>query len=134
MTNHYENCKNTVIEDIIAHLEDVDILTLYGVRRMLEECKALTLKEYIDKWWGKYSEGFRKDLEHEVRRMYLKTKPLCGSIIEPADESNLIECMWDITINGESPDVWVMEQGTVFNYTDIAKIIFDIYIGKVVFK
>ncbi len=134
MNIHYENCKNAVVEDIIANLENLDILTLYDVRKMLEECKPLTLKEYIDKWWGKYSEGFRKDLEHEVRRMYLKTNPLGESIIEPASELDMIECMWDITINGESPDVWVMEQGTVFNYTDIAKIIFDIYIGKVVFK
>lgn len=134
MTNHYENCKNTVVEDIIANLEKVDILTLYDIRRELEERKPKCLREYIDEAWDSYSKGFRDDLEHEIRMMWLKTGPGCrpsGHLITQC--CDCLENWTDIRINGIDPDFWVMEQGTSFNPADIANAIFHIYIGKVVF-
>lgn len=132
--NCYKRCKETVIEDIIANLEKTNILTLYDIRKMLAE-EPIPLKVYIDKHWSEYSEGFRKDLNHEVRKIWLGISPGCTDTMDcitPVEGCELIESVWDIQINGETPDIWVMEQGTVFNCTDIAEMIFNIYIGKVV--
>lgn len=136
MTNHYENCKKNVINEIVYNLDICDILTLYDIRRMIKECKPLFIRDYIDKHWKDYSEGFKDDLEHEIRRLWLKTGPGCreaGYLISPCDTES-IEDWLDIYIAGEPADIWVMEMGTSFNPTDIAIALFYIYIGKVTFS
>ena len=135
MTNHYENCKNAVVEDIIANLESIDILELYEIRKQINDRRPKTLEEFINQNYSEYSEGFRKDLDHEVRKLWLKLGPGCKdpkASFKIRDEN--LECMWDISICGTDPDVWVMEEGTSFNPIDIAQILFYIYIGKVVWR
>lgn len=136
MTNHYENCKQDVINEIVYNLDICDVLTLYDIRRIIKEYKPLFIRDYIDKHWGEYSEGFRDDLEHEIRKFWLKTGPGCkreGYLINPYD-TDQPECWLDICIANEPADIWVMEQGTSFNPVDIASALFQIYMGKVVFK
>lgn len=135
MTNHYENCKNTVVEDIIANLESLDILALYNIRRQINEFRPKTLEEYIDENYNEYSEGFKKDINHEIRKLWLALGPGCRASKDAFEvQDNNLECMWDVSIYGQDPDIWVMEQGTVFNPVDIAQILFYIYIGKVVWR
>ena len=106
---------------------------LCKIQDILENELPIYIRDYIDNNWSEYSEGFRDDLEHEIRELWIKTTPGCFSHIAPVSPE-LPECWVDIYIDNEVPDIWVMEQGTSFNPVDIAQALFEIYMGKITFN
>ena len=134
MKNYYEERKESVIEDIIENLVKTDIITLYDIKNILEKEKPLFIRDYIDKFWNDHSEGFKDDLEHEIRKFWNKINPNnSGMGHYNLEASGEVEHFTDLYVKGQDLDVWVMEQGTDFNPSDIAQSLFHIYIGKVVF-
>ena len=132
MTNHYENCREAVLIDISKGLENADILTLYDIRRLLTEAQPLFIRDYIDKHWDNHSEGFRDDLEYELRKLWLEMTKNCRK--NKFETNGYLNSVHDMTYNRIPLDIWIMEQGTEFNPADLAQAIYHIYIGKVVFN
>lgn len=133
--NGHKKCKNKIIEDIVKELENANVLTLYDIKSKLKKEKPINITEYINEIFPEKTEGFKSDFEHEVRMLWLETGPGCkenGYLISIIDDE--LECMWDILIANQEPDIWVQEKGTCFNPMDIAQTLFYIYIDKVVFK
>lgn len=131
----YKKCKSNIINDIIFELDKLSIETLHEIKRVINKNQPQHIRDYIDTTWSEKSKGFRDDLEHEIRKFWLLTGPGCeenGYLISIIDDS--LECFIDINIDGQEPDVWVMEKGTDFNPADIAQLLFFIYTDKVVFK
>lgn len=133
MRNYYEECKEDVINEIVYNLDICDILTLYEIREKIKNTKPLFIRDYIDEFWDNHSEGFRDDLEHELRKFWIKLSGKgygCYEIEAKGD----VDHFTDLYVHKQPLDIWVMEQGTEFNPTDIAHALYEIYIGKVVFK
>ena len=134
---YYQNTREGVIEDIEKMINDANIIELYKFRKamILAKEETMYINDYIDKHWNEYSDGFKKDLNHEIRKFWLKTGPGCkeeGYLIE-SRENEYPEHWIDIEIDGEDADIWIMEQGTSFNPVDIAQALCDIYNGKITF-
>lgn len=135
MGNRYEdNCnKKRIVNEIIGEIKTTkNMKVLCKIQDILEKELPIHIRDYIDNNWFEYSEGFRDDLEHEIRKFWIKTTPGCYSHIAPIG-TELPECWMEIYIENESPDIWVMEQGTSFNPIDIAQALFEIYMGKIYF-
>ena len=135
MGNRYkDNCnKETIVNEIVGEIKTTkNMKVLCKIQDILEEELPIHIRDYIDNNWLEYSEGFRDDLEHEIRKFWIKTTPGCYSHIAPIG-TELPECWMEIYIEDESPDIWVMEQGTSFNPIDIAQALFEIYMGKIYF-
>lgn len=135
MGDKYEdNCnKEKIVSEIIDEIKTTkNMKVLCKIQDILENELPIHIRDYIDNNWLEYSEGFRDDLEHEIRKFWIKTTPGCYSHIAPVG-TELPECWVDIYINNEAPDIWVMEQGTSFNPVDIAQTLFEIYMGKIYF-
>ena len=131
----YKECKSNMINNIICKLDTLSIDALHEIERVINKNQPQHIRDFIDATWSEKSEGFRDDLEHEIRKFWLLTGPGCrenGYLIDIIDDS--LECYVDISINGQEPDIWVMEKGTDFNPSDIAQLLFFIYTDKVVFK
>ena len=134
----YENnCnKERIVNEIIDEIKTAkNMKILCKIQDILKDELPILIRDYIDDNWSEYSEGFRDDLEHEIRKFWIKTGPGCkpeGYLIAPC--STELPTHWlDICIENDPSDIWVMEQGTSFNPVDIAMMLFEIYMGKVVF-
>lgn len=136
MGDRYEdNCnKERIVNEIVNEIKTTkNMKVLCKIQDILENELPIYIRDYIDNNWSEYSEGFRDDLEHEIRELWIKTTPGCFSHIAPVS-TELPECWIDIYIDNEVPDIWVMEQGTSFNPVDIAQALFEIYMGKITFN
>lgn len=132
-----KNCnKERIVEEICKKIRETEnMMVLYKVKQAIEKESPIFIRDYIDKHWSEHSEGFKDDLEHEIRKFWIETSSGChpeGYLISPIS-TELPECCWDITIGNRDADVWVMEKGTSFNPTDIAIALFNIYMGKIYF-
>lgn len=138
MSNKYKNnCnKERIVNEIIGEIKTTkNMKVLCRIQDILKEELPIFIRDYIDDNWSEYSEGFRDDLEHEIRKFWIKTGPGCkpeGYLITPCG-TELPTHWFDIYIENESPDIWIMNLGTSFNPIDIAMMLFEIYMGKVVF-
>ena len=137
MQTYNDNCnKEKIVNEIIEDIKTTkNMRALCRIKEILEYELPLHIRDYIDEYWSGYTEGFRDDLEHEVRKFWIKTGPGCkpeGFLIAPIGTD--IPNNWtEIVISGLHADEWVREQGTSFNPVDIACILFDIYMGKIYF-
>lgn len=128
--------KNDLITEIDKLMVRANMLTLEEVKELLENKKPIYIRDYIDKHWSEYSEGFRDDLEHEIRKIWLKTGDgfhgLGYRISIPKDRTAM---HWsELSINNNDLDLWIMEQGTSFNPADIAQAIYLIYMNEITFS
>jgi len=125
--------KIELVNDIVKLMGTTSNLeVLMDIKKTLIENKPLFIRDYIDKHWSNHSDGFRDDLEHELRKFWLKLSS-SGSGCYKIETNGYLNHFSDLTVRGQPLDIWIMEIGTEFNPCDIAFAIYDIYIGKVVF-
>lgn len=137
MQTYNDNCnKERIVNEIIEEIKTTkNMSVLCKIKDILDNELPIHIKDYIENNWSEMSQGFKEDLEHEIRKFWIATGPGCkpeGYLIAPSD-TTLPEHWTDIYISGDEADLWVMEKGTSFNPVDIAIALFDIYMGKIYF-
>lgn len=127
--------KNDLITEIDKLMVRANMLTLEEVKELLESKKPIHIRDFIDKHWSEYSEGFRDDFEHEIRKIWLNTgDSFHGLGCRISSPKNRTAMHWsELSINNNDLDLWILEQGTSFNPADIAQVIYLIYMNEITF-
>ena len=136
----YFKVRKILADKIDKELRPLSVTQLYEVLSFIEEKKPLTLTEYIKEYFGSNGFGcddvFKKQdvliaFEHEVRSICLEL----GSnfeLVEPSSE--YIDHFCEMYVEGHELDIWIHENGSVFNPCILAHVIYLLYTGEVVFK
>lgn len=142
----YESEKNKLLDEINAKCKfNLENDSLRKVLRLIEDEDKVYITNYIENFMNEYykdeysyEEFIIEALEHEVRKFCLELGYNKWEISKPfkkivADEE-YISSFWELKVKGQELDIWIEEQGTIFNPKDIAIIICDIYCGKITFQ
>lgn len=123
------NIERQCRESIMKKLESIkDIDTLESIDNFIEDSKPLDLKTYIDIHFDDYHEEVKKALEHEVRETWLDI----NNRFEPND--GYINHFCELYVQGHELDIWIHENGSLFNSCEIAIIIFKLWTKEIVFR
>lgn len=131
--------RRKMTDKIYKELGPLSITQLYDVLDFVQEKKPLKLKEYIKENIGYNSFGcdeiFRQQevlqaFEHEVRDICL-CLGLNFEQIEPSSE--YIDHFCEMYVQGHELDIWIHEEGSMFNPRELAHVIYLLYTGEVVF-
>lgn len=130
---NYRKCLTLEIDELMMK---ANMITLEEVKDLLKSKNPIYIRDYIDKFWSEHSEGFRDDLEHEVRKFWLNSgdnfHELSYRIEKPKNKTPM---HWsELSIHNQDLDIWIMESGTSFNPADIAQIIYLIYMKEITFR
>lgn len=115
-----------IIEEDLKSIKDIDVLE--SISQFIKDCNPITLEEYINIHFDNYHEQVRKALEHEVRATWLEIK----NRFEPTDE--YIDHFSELYVQGHELDIWIHENGSLFNPCEIAVIIFKLWTKEIVFN
>lgn len=116
-------------ESIVKKIENIkDIDTLESIENFIEDSKPLDLKTYISIHFDNYHEEVRNALEHEVRETWLDI----NNRFEPSDA--YINHFCELYVQGHELDIWIHENGSLFNSCEIAVIIFKLWTKEIVFQ
>lgn len=116
--------KNTIISRL-DYIKDIDVLE--SIDQFVEECEPITLKDYINVHFDKYHSEIKKELEHEVRKIYLE-------IGNKFESDPYIDHFCELYVQGYSLDIWIHENGSLFNPCELALIIFKLWSKEIVFQ
>ena len=117
--------KKTIEEDL-KNIKDIDVLE--SISNFIKDCNPITLEEYINIHFDNYHEEVRKALEHEVRTTWLEIK----NRFEPTD--GYIDHFCELYVQGHELDIWIHENGSLFNSCEVAIIIFKLWTKEIVFE
>lgn len=130
----YNETKSHLIDEICELCEKLDTSTLAKIMEMAKSEQPIYLDDYIAKEFSEYHEEIRKELSHEIRKIWLNTSPGCTSPGYLMKTEEDVAVWHDVEIEGNMLDVWIAEQDPLFNPITLAIIIFDIYCGKITFR
>lgn len=129
----YIETKSHLIDEICELCQNLDTDTLASIMEMIMQKQPIHLDDYLAKEFSEYHEEIRKELSHEIRKIWLKTSPGCtepGYLMKTEED---VAAWHDIEIGGLMLDTWIAEQDPLFNPITLAMIIFEIYCGKITF-
>lgn len=129
----YNETKTHLIDEICELCEKLDTSTLAKIMEIARSEQPIYLDDYIAKEFSEYHEEIRKELNHEIRKIWLKTSPGCtspGYLLKTKED---VSEWHDVEIGGMMLDTWIAEQDPLFNPITLAMIIFEIYCGKITF-
>lgn len=135
----YAEERRKLTNKIFKELGPLSITQLHDVLTFVEEKKPLSLTEYIKEHIGHGTYGcddvFRKPevlkaFEHEVRAICLELGPDFEKI---ETSSQYIDHFYEMYVQGEEIDIWIQENGSMFNTYELAHIIYLLYTGEVIF-
>lgn len=110
----------------LNNIEDIDVLE--SIDEFIGECEPITLEEYINIHFDECHKNVREALEHEVRGicLYVFDK------FEPQDA--YINHFSEMYVEDYPLDIWIHENGSLFNPCEIATIIFKLWTKEIVFQ
>lgn len=126
--------------EIHKELEPLSITQLHDVLTFVKEKKPLTLTEYIKENIGHNSYGCNdmfqkpevlKAFEHEVRAICLELGPSFKLV---NTSSEYIDNFCEMYVQGHELDIWIHENGSMFNPCELAHVIYLLYTEEVVFR
>lgn len=117
--------KKTIEEDL-KNIKDIDVLE--SISNFIKDCNPITLEEYINIHFDYQHEQVRRALEHEVRTTWLEI----NNNFEPSD--GYIDHFSELYVQGHELDIWIHENGSLFNPCEIAIIIFKLWTKEIVFQ
>lgn len=114
------------IEEDLKNIKDIDVLE--SISNFIKDCNPITLEEYINIHFDYQHEQVRRALEHEVRATWLEI----NNNFEPSD--GYIDHFSELYVQGHELDIWIHENGSLFNPCEIAIIIFKLWTKEIVFN
>lgn len=118
----------TIIQiiDMVKRIEDID--ALLAIEQFVKENEPMTLRTYINCKFDTYHVAIRRRLEEEVLCIFDEVK----DELKPSE--NYIDHFCELFVDGFEIDIWIHEQGTLFNPTMIANIIFKLWTKEIVLR
>lgn len=136
------HAKREIRNKIDRELDKINSLTvLADIEFYIEKQKPLKLKDYIKESFkdGKISGAGCKEInnqpailqafEHEVRAICLEL----GHNFEKVEAGPFIDHFCEMYVQGHELDIWIHENGSLFNPCELAFVIYLLYTGEVVF-
>lgn len=114
------------IKDMLERIEDAD--ALLAIEQFIKENEPMTLRRYIDCEFNEYHVAIRRKLEEEILCIFDEIKDK----LKPSE--NYIDHFCELFVDGFEIDIWIHEQGTLFNPTMIANIIFKLWTKEIVLR
>ena len=130
----YNETKTHLINKICELCQNLDANTLESIMEIAKEEQPIYLNTYISTEFSEYPKEIREELNHEIRKIWLKTSPGCTEPGYLMKTQEYVDEWHDIEIDGMMLDTWIAEQDPLFNPITLAMIIFDIYCGKINFR
>lgn len=134
--------KRKIINKINKEMKPLSLAQLNDILLLVKEKKPLKLKEYIKK---SFEEGTISGIgcndinnqpaiiqafEHEVRAICLELGPNFEKV---ETSSEYIDHYCEMYVQGYELDIWIHEDGSLFNSYDLAWVIYLLYTEEVVF-
>lgn len=142
----YESVKNKLLAEINEQCKfNLENDSLRKVLKLIKDESKVYITDYIENFMNEYykdayayEEFIIEALEHEIRTFCSKLGYNKQEISKPfkkivADDEYICS-FWELKVRGQDLDIWIEEQGTIFNPKDIAIIICDVYCGKITFE
>ena len=143
----YCKMKNNLIKEIENKCKELNIDDLQTIVKEIDKKDTIYITDYVTDLMKKNGFGCTdvftsqeviKAFEHELRAICLELGYHSGSKTRPfrdiKADSEYIESMCELSVDEQDLDFYIHEKGSVFNPSDLAYAIFQIYCGKVVFK
>lgn len=140
---NYCETKVHLIDQIEENCKKLNNDQLCEILRKTEECKPKILHEFIKEMFEEriYGTGSIRELfcnekiydafEHEVRALCLE---LGNNFSEIKANSDHIDHFCELSVNGQDLDIWIHEGGSLFNPSDLAYVIYKLYIKEITFR
>ena len=114
---------------IVRKLDSIkDVDPLESIDNFIEESRPLDLTTYIDIHFDNYNKQVRRALEREARQIWIDI----DNRFEPNDA--YINHFSELYVQGHYLDIWIHENGSLFNPCEIAIIIFKLWTKEIVFQ
>lgn len=121
------NKKEEKIHNIFREMERInDIDSLIAIEEFVRDCQPIDLHTYINIHFDEYHEQVRQAFEHEVRSIYLDIKDM----LEPS--CDYVNHFCELYVQGHELDIWIHENGSLFNPCELAVVIFKLWTNEIV--
>ena len=139
----YYNERRKIINQIDEEMKPLSLTQLNDVLSLVKEKKPIELREHIKKSFEEGRIGgigcqdinnqpaILQAFEHEIRAICLELGPDFKKI---ETSSQYIDHFCEMYVQGHELDIWIHENGSLFNPCELAFVIYLLYTGEVVFR